>query len=201
MRAVSFVETPLADSFQLFSEFRVRQGIIVDIGYDCTDLAVVNDQIIVAGCTVYYSGKHLTEAIAERIKAKYMIQISFEQAEKLKLSCASLYPNDTTVFQVVGTNIQRGNPETVTVSCKELYDTLSEYARKYVQIIKGIMSGIPAEILPYINGGGVMLCGGGAKLPGLDMFLQGELNMTVRVASRPDDVSILGMLERDKKGV
>lgn len=201
MRSVTFVETPVADSYQLFGEFRVRQGVIVDIGHDCADLAVVNEDTIVAGCTVYLAGKHLTESIAERIKSKYMIQISFEQAERLKLNCASLYPNDKTVMQVMGTNIQHGNGESVTVSGKELYDTLAEYSRKYIQIVKGLVASVPQEILPYVNGGGIILCGGGAKLSGLDMFLQSELNMPVRVASRPDDVSVAGILEFYKKNV
>ena len=39
-----------------------------------------------------------------------------------------------------------------------------------------------------------MLCGGGAKLAGLDLFLQNELGIPVRVASRPEYVSIEGAM-------
>jgi len=41
-----------------------------------------------------------------------------------------------------------------------------------------------------------MLCGGGAFLAGLDIYLQGELGVPVRVAARPDEVSVTGMLKR-----
>lgn len=198
VKQVSFVETPIADSMQLFGEFHTRQGIILNIGYDCTDIAVVNDKTIVSGCTVYHSGKHLTEAIVDRIKSKYMIQISFDQAETLKLNCASLYPNDTSVMQVSGQNVQHGNVEVVSISAKELYDTLVDFNRKYVQIISALLSSIPQDISPAVKSGGIMLCGGGAKLAGLDMFLNAESGLPVKVSNHAEETSILGMFTYNK---
>ena len=193
-RQVGFVETPLADSVQLFNEFRVRQGVVVDIGYDCTDLAIVSANSIVAGCTVYYSGKNLTDAIMERIRTKYMIQLSYDAAEYLKLNCASLYPNDSSVVAVTGVNTQTGVTEQVSISSKELYDTLVEFVRKYVKIIQSLIASVPDDIATLVRGDGVMLCGGGARLAGLDAFLQGELGMPICVSSYPDDVTIKGLL-------
>lgn len=193
-KQVSFIETPLADSYKLFSEFHKRSGVVIDIGYDCADVAIVNGNTIVAGCSAYHAGKHLSEALAERIKTKYMVQLSTEQAEYLKLNCASLYPNDSTVLAVNGYNIQRSCNESVSVSAKELYDTVVDYVRKYVHIVKGLVASVPEELTNALKNDGVMLCGGGARLSGLDMFLQGELNMPVRVANLPDDVTIAGML-------
>ena len=195
VRSVSFVETPVADSFQLFEEFRVRQGIVANLGFDCADFAVVSGNSIVSGCTVYYSGKHLTEMIAERIRQKYLIQLPFEQAEYLKIHCASLYPNDTTVVSVSGQNTQHNVKETINVSSRELYDTLVEFAKKYVTIIGSLVSTSSDQIAPLLKTDGVLLCGGGAKLAGIDLFLQNELGVPVRVAEHPDDVSINGMLK------
>ncbi|MBQ2711295.1 MAG: rod shape-determining protein [Clostridia bacterium] len=197
-KQVSFVETPIADSLKLFGEFRARQGIVVDIGYDCTDLAIVAANNIVNGCTLYHSGKHLTEAIIERIKAKYMILLSFEQAEYLKINCASLYANDTTVVSVMGQNIQYGSPETVNISSKELYDTIVDFVKKYVVVIQSLVDTAPSDIAGLVKNDGVMLCGGGARLAGLDIYLQQELGLPVKVASSPEDVSINGMLEYNK---
>ena len=193
-RQVSFVEAPIADSVQLFSEFRARQGVIVDIGYDCTDLAIVSANSIVAGCTLYYSGKNLTDAIMERIRVKYMIQLSFEAAEYLKLNCASLYPNDSSVVAVTGVNTQSGASEQVSISSKELYDTLVEFVRKYVKIIQSLIASVPDDIATLVRSDGVMLCGGGARLAGLDLFLQSELGMPINVSNYPEDVTIKGLL-------
>ena len=193
-KQVSFVEAPVADCAYLFNEFRTRQGIVVDIGYDCTDLAVVTANQIAAGCTLYYSGKNLTEAIADKIRSKYMIQLSREAAEYLKINCASLYPNDSTVVSVSGTNTQTGVAEQVNVSSKELYDTMVDFMRKYVSIIQILVDSVRSDLATLVHSDGVMLCGGGAKLAGLDMFLQSELGLPVYVATYPEDVTIKGLL-------
>ena len=194
-KQVNFIEAPIADSAYLFKEFRTRQGIIVDVGYDCTDLAIVSTNTIAAGCTLYYSGKNLTEAISERIRSKYMIQLGRDAAEYLKLNCASLYPNDSTVVSVTGTNTQSGVPEQVNVSSKELYDTCVEFVRKYVRIIRSLVDSVRGDLASLVHSDGVMLCGGGAQLAGLDMFLQSELGLPVYVATYPDEVTLRGLLE------
>lgn len=193
-KQVNFIEAPIADSIQLFNEFRTRQAVVVDIGYDCTDLAIVTANSIAAGCTLYYSGKCLTDAIVERIRSKYMIQLSYEAGEYLKLNCASLYPNDSTVVAVTGTNTQSGIAEQVNISSKELYDTVVEFVRKYVKIIQSLVASVKDDLATLIHSDGVILCGGGAKLAGLDMFLQSELGMPVYVASYPEEVTIKGLL-------
>lgn len=197
-RTVDFLETPIADSIKLFSEFRARQGIIVDIGHECTDLAVVYGDGIVAGCTLYYSGKQLTDAICQRISSKYLLRLPTDQAEHLKLNCASLYQNDTTVVAASGQNAQNGTLETINVSSKELYDTVVEFVTQYVKVIQSLLSSIPQELQASIKTEGVMLCGGGAKLAGLDMFLHNELGVPVRIASRPEYVSIDGAMAWSK---
>ena len=193
-KQVSFIETPLADSVHLFNEFHTRQGVVVNIGYDCTDLAIVTANTIVAGCTLYYSGKNLTEAIMERIRSKYMIQLSFDAGEYLKLNCASLYPNDSTVVSVSGVNTQSGVTEQVNISSKELYDTVVEFVRKYVKIIQTLIASVHDDLATLVRTDGVMLCGGGAKLAGLDAFLQSELGMPIYVSTFPEDVTIKGLL-------
>ena len=193
-KQVNFVEAPLADSVHLFNEFHTRQGVIVNIGYDCTDLAIVAANNIAAGCTLYYSGKNLTEAISERIRTKYMIQLSYDSAEYLKLNCASLYPNDSTIVGVSGVNTQSGVMEHVNISSKELYDTLVEFVRKYVKIIQSLIASVPDDLATLVRTDGVMLCGGGSRLQGLDAFLQSELGMPIYVSAMPDDVTIKGLI-------
>lgn len=193
-RKIDFVETPLADSVKMFSEFRTRQGIVVNLGYECADLAVIYDNSIVAGCTLYHAGKQLTEAISQRLSSKYMANVPFAQAEYLKLNCASLYSNDTTMVSVTCQNMQNSATESLNVTSKELYDTVVEFVTQYVKIIESLLASIPQDLRSGIKSEGVMLCGGGAKLQGLDLFLQNELGIPVRIASRPDYVSIEGAL-------
>ena len=193
-KQVSFLETPLADSLQLFGEFRCRQGVIVDIGSDCVDIAVVVADSIVSGCTLYYGGKAITEEIAKRVRAKYMVQLSFDQAERLKLDCGSLFPNDTTVVSVVGQNVELGMMETIAISSREIYDC--DFVKKYVQIIQSLVNGLKEDVRPLVKNSGVMLCGGCAKTHGIDVQMQTQLGMPVYVANQPENATINGLLQK-----
>ncbi|MBQ2805058.1 MAG: rod shape-determining protein [Clostridia bacterium] len=193
-RSVTFVEAPIACSAKLFADFRTRQGIVVDIGQDTTDLAIVTTEGIAAGCSLFHAGKQLTEDIAERVKNKYMVQLAFDQAERLKTTCASLYPNDTSTCSTVGQNQHTGVAESVTISSKELYDTVVEHVKKYVDVVRGLLASVPETLASAVKRDGVMLCGGGAKLSGLDLYLQSQLSIPVRVADQPQDVCINGLI-------
>ena len=76
-----------------------------------------------------------------------------------------------------------------------MYDTVVEFARKYVKLIQGVIATVPADVAPALKADGIMVCGGGARLAGLDVFLQNELGLPVRIADFPDEVTILSMLE------
>jgi rod shape-determining protein MreB len=195
-KQVSFLETPLADSLQLFGEFRCRQGVVVDMGSDCVDIAVVVADSIVSGCTLYYGGKAITEEISKRVRAKYMVQLSFDQAERLKLDCGSLFPNDTTVVSVVGQNVEQGMMETITISSREIYDILCDFVKKYVQIIQSLVNGLKEDVKPLVKNSGVMLCGGVAKTHGIDVQMQTQLGMPVYIANQPENVTINGLLQK-----
>lgn len=197
-KSVSFVETPVADSYALFDEFHARCGVVADIGRDCADFAVVSDGQIVSGCTLYYAGKHLTDAIVELIQQKYRILLGFDDAEYLKLHCASLYPNDTTVVTVAGHNLQHNVRETVNVSSRELYDTLAEFVGKYVRVVQSLVSSAPDSLSAMLKTEGVLLCGGGANLAGLDMYLQSQLGIPVRIAEQPESVGVAGLIKKSK---
>lgn len=195
-KQVTFLETPLADSLQVFGEFRCRQGVIVDIGSDCVDIAVVVADSIISGCTLYYGGKAITEEISKRVRAKYMVQLSFDEAERLKLECGSLFPNDTTVVAVVGQNVEQGMVETISVSSREIYDILVEFVKKYVQIIQSLVNGLKEELRPLVKNSGVILCGGGANTHGMDVQMQTQLGMPVYVANIPENATITGLLQK-----
>lgn len=117
-------------------------------------------------------GKH-----RKAVEFKYMSKVPTDQAEYLKTNCASLYSNDTTVVAVTSQNTQNGATETLNVTSKELYDTIVEFVTQYVKVIESLLSSIPQDLQAAVKSEGVFVCGGGAKLPGLDMFLQNELGI------------------------
>ena len=192
VKSVSFLETPLADSVELFRQFGTNRGIVMDLGSDCADFAVVYADQIVAGATVYHGGKALTQAIRQRVREKYLLQLSFQEAEKLKIKCASLYSNDTSSCVVYGSNVETGENEKVTISSKELYDTVVEFCNYYVKLIYGLINTTPDEIVNLIKQEGVMICGGTGLLEGLENYLHNQLDLTVRLADNCKNTTIEG---------
>lgn len=192
--SVSFVESALACSVALFQEFHSNRGLIVNIGSDCADFGVVYGDNIVAGCTLYYGGKALTQAIIEKVRKKYLVQLSTNQAEQFKLKCASLYSNDSANITVSGVNVQTNHVESINISAKEMYDTVVDYVKKYTKVIASLVSCVPDQISQAIKQEGVMLCGGGANLVGLDHFVHQETNLPIRIAKDARNVSINGLL-------
>ena len=53
---------------------------------------------------------------------------------------------------------------------------------------------VPDQIATLIKQEGIFLCGGGAKLSGLDAFLYAHTNLAVRVVNTPEDTSVMGGL-------
>ena len=105
VKSVRFKESVLAAAAACFKEFDKRAGIVVDIGSSVTDLAAVREDKIVAGCSFYIGGAYYTQQISDYVLKKYGLQITFAEAEKLKLKCAGLYPNDVSFGTVAGLNI------------------------------------------------------------------------------------------------
>ena len=91
VKSVRFKESVLAAAAACFKEFDKRAGIVVDIGSSVTDLAAVREDKIVAGCSFYIGGAYYTQQISDYVLKKYGLQITFAEAEKLKLKCAGLY--------------------------------------------------------------------------------------------------------------
>jgi rod shape-determining protein MreB len=195
VRRVFFVSAPVAAAVSLYKEFRVNHGIIVDIGSECTDIAITFGSQIVAGTSLYHAGKALTNSIIELLRRKYLVTVSFDQAEAYKLNSASLFVNDMSSYNLTGSNINTGRMETLNVSSKETYDTVAEYANIVCKIVESLLSSVPDQVSSTVRQVGVMLCGGGSQLAGLDIYLEEQLGIPVRLAKSPADSGINGAVE------
>lgn len=191
-KSVYFVTTPIADSNYCFREFHTNRALVANIGAECTDMAVVYGDQIVAGCTLFHAGKSLTQEIAEFVRRKYLVQISLDQAENFKTSCASLYVNDLATYNVSGTNIQTGKFENLNISAKEAYDAVAEHSKTFVKVAESLLNSVPEHVASAIHQQGIILCGGGANLSGIDAYITEQTGLPCKIAKDPQEVSISG---------
>lgn len=202
VRQTTFVEAVLADSAKIFADFNTNRGIICDVGADTVDIAAIVNGNILTGCTVYCGGKAIDKAVSEMILNKYGVQISKEEAERLKNSCASLYPNDVSATNVEGINISKGLLESVNVTAREMYDTVVNVVKKYISIIDSIFLSVSTESVGLLKEEGIFLCGGVANLTGLDKYFLDTLKLNTRIPRNPEDVTVKGgviLLQKEVK--
>ena len=183
VKSVRFKESVLAAAAACFKEFDKRVGIVVDIGSSVTDLAAVREDKIVAGCSFYIGGAYYTQQISDYVLKKYGLQITFAEAEKLKLKCAGLYPNDVSFGTVAGLNINKGAAEEITVTAREIYDVLAALTDKLCQVVTSLLLTVPQETSAYFKESPIFLCGGGAQLSGMEKYFFDKMNMGVLVPS------------------
>ena len=183
VKSVRFRESALAAAAACFKEFDKRAGIVVDIGSSVTDLAAVREDKIVAGCSFYLGGAHYTQQIVDYVLKKYGLQITFAQAEKLKLKCAGLYPNDVSYGTVAGVSLSKGVAEEQTITAREIYDVLAGLTDKLCQVVSSLLLTVPQETSSLFKESPIFLCGGGACLSGMEKYFFDKMNMGVLVPS------------------
>ncbi|HPG92083.1 MAG TPA: rod shape-determining protein [Clostridia bacterium] len=195
VKQTRFITAPIASATEIFKQFNTDKGIICDMGADKTDIAIVVSKEIISGCSIYYSGRQIDEDIVSFVHKKYNLQISTEEAEKLKRECASLYPNDVSSAEVCGINVLKGVLETVEITARELYDVVANVINKYCQVIESLLASISPEAAKGVKNEGVFLCGGLSKINGIEKYFLDGLKLNVRVPSEPDNLNALGALQ------
>lgn len=183
VKSVRFRESVLAAGAACLREFDKKCGIVVDVGSSVTDLAAIREDKIIAGCSFYLGGAHYTQSIVDYVMKKYGLQITFAQAETLKLKCAGLFPNDVSSGTVRGVNINKGASEEQTVTARELFDVLAGLTDKLCQVVTSLLLTVPQEAGAAFKESAVFLCGGGAKLSGIEKYFFDKLNMGILTPS------------------
>lgn len=194
VKQVKFLLAPLCAAKRLFSEFEADAAVILDIGADTTDISIARDGQVEWGCTLFVGGSTLDKEIEAFIYDRYDVKISGDEAANLKINCASLYPNDNSMLTVEGNNAVKGVNEEVLVTAREMYNILAVNVERYAKMIETTLPSLAQDLLLLVKREGIILCGGGAGLSGIDKYLLDALRLPVRISSNPLDAVVLGGL-------
>ncbi len=186
---VSLIEEPVAAAIGAGLRIADARGsMIVDIGGGTTEVAVLSYGGIVLSTSLRNAGNELDEAISAYIKKKYNVLIGEVTAEALKKNIGSAHPSyDKGVMEIRGRNLQNGLPAVITISSAEVREAMSEVIMSIVDGIKTTLESTPPELAADIYDTGIVLAGGGALLPGLDMMIARSTGVRTFVAKNPLD--------------
>ena len=169
-------------------------NMVVDIGGGTTDVAVISMAGIVYSRSIRVGGTAMDEAIINYIKRNYNLLIGDRTAEDIKINIGSAFPLDEELtMDIKGRDLVEGKPKTITITDREIRDSLSEVVSSIVESVRMALERTPPELSADFIDKGMILTGGGALLRNLDLRLREETGIPVSIAEDPLSAVVLGV--------
>ena len=128
----------------------------------------------------------MDEAIVAYVKRKYNLLIGERTGENIKIALGTAIPESSPRTMLIrGRDMLTGLPKTVQISSLEVYDALTESVQTILDTVQATLERTPPELVADIIDQGLVMAGGGALLPGLDILLREETGLPVTVAEEP----------------
>lgn len=186
-REAHLVEEPMAAAIGAGLPVRSAGGsMIVDIGGGTTEVAVISIGGVVAGTSLRVGGDEMDEAIVQYVRRSMGLLIGERTAEDIKIAMGSAFPlPEEHSFLVRGRDLITGLPKTIEMTTAHVREALSGVLVDIVRAVKSTLDATPPELIDDIMQRGIVVCGGGALLSGLDRLLAHETLLPVRIAEDP----------------
>jgi rod shape-determining protein MreB len=161
-------------------------NMVVDLGGGATEAAVVSMNGIVAAHTARVGGMKLDEAIITYIRKKYGLVVGDPTAEDVKIRIGAALPlEEEMTMEVQGRDQVTGLPRTATISTGEVVEALQDPLGIITGVVKTVLEKTPPELASDIIDRGMVVCGGGSLLRGIDKLLTHETGVPAYLAEKP----------------
>lgn len=191
-RLVHLVDVPLAGALGAgLPVTSTTAHLVVDIGGDTAEIAVLVAGSTIASRTVPLGGRVASAAVARAVGERYGVVVDEVAAETLKreIGSALSLPEERTL-RLGGVD---GDPRgEVLVSSADVLAPLQEYGRTLAVAVAEVLDDTPRRLRDDLEVTGIVLTGGGAQLRGLDRLLGGILRLRARVAPSSDTCVVRG---------
>lgn len=168
-------------------------SMVLDIGGGTSQVALISLGGIVLSKHIPCGGLSIDQDIIEYVKKTYKLIIGERTAEEIKKNVASaVRPNKELQMEIRGRDLVKGLPKTITITSTEISEILDGFLILIVDSIRQAMEQCPPELAGDVMERGILLCGGGALLTGLDRRLQLETGVPVILADNPMECIALG---------
>jgi rod shape-determining protein MreB len=135
---------------------------------------------------VRIGGMGLDEAISAYVRKKYGLVIGARTAEEAKIRIGSAVQTDENeTLEIQGQDQVSGLPRPVVLSTNEIAESLQETLTQQLGAVRKVLESTPPELSSDIIDRGMVICGGGALLRGIDRWLTRETGVPAYVAEEP----------------
>lgn len=169
-------------------------NLVCNLGGGTTEIAVLSLAEIVSQKSLRTAGDDFDEAIVNYLKQRYSLRIGLQTAEQIKMQIGSAFPLDQELaYEVRGLDLVSSVPRKAVITSEEVRDALQGPLTAVLNGIKTVIEQCQPELVADLSDSGMVLCGGGAQLPGLDLFFQEQLGIPARTTADPSRTVIRGL--------
>ncbi len=166
---------------------------IIDIGGGTTEVSVISLRGMVISNAIRIGGDDFDETLMTYVRKKHNLIIGERMAEEVKIKIGNAHPTDLEEqIDLRGRDSISGLPRILTLGSAEIRDCLSDPINQVLEVVKTTLDQTPPELAADIVDRGIVMTGGGSLLKGLDMFLEKETGVPVRLAENPLQCVVLG---------
>jgi rod shape-determining protein MreB and related proteins len=193
-RQAWLIDKPLAAAFGAGLPISEPRGNAICVaGARTTEIAVISRSGMVVAHSIPVGGKRIDDAIAMHVKRRHNLLIDESTAERLKIDVGSAVSMAAPlVAEAEGHDLASGLPRKAKVSSDDVAEAIEEPLRLIVEAVRFVLEQTPAELAADILDRGILLCGGGAQLRGLDRYLAMHTGIPAIVADAPQTSVVRG---------
>jgi rod shape-determining protein MreB and related proteins len=168
-------------------------SMIIDIGQSRTRAAIMSLSGFLHSETIPIGGAQLDQAVIQWLQDRHYVSISPLMGEELKIAvgCASS-PDPERGSHFNCRDSRGGIPRDIYVTSEEVYTALQPCLSDIRGFILEMLEQATPEMASDILDKGILLCGGGSRLTGIDQMLQAALCVPVIVADDPGNIVVRG---------
>lgn len=186
-RKVYLLESSVAAALGAGADISKPDGhMVIDIGGGTTEVGVVSLNGVVESESIKTAGSAFDEAIVKYIRRKHNLLIGLRTAEEIKIRIGSAYPvQEVSSEEVKGRCLMTGLPRSVTIDTNDIAESLQEPILEILDATQMVLERTPPELVSDISQNGIILCGGGSLIPGLDKIIYAKTGIRVRTVDDP----------------
>ncbi len=188
------VEEPLAAAVGASLPIHEPIGhMVINIGGGTSQAAVVSMGGIVASRSSPRASRSLDRDLMEYVKRAHNVEIGERTAEEMKINIGTADASaETRAMEVRGRDVVSGLPRSIRLTSDELFPIVDEFVASLVDTIRSTLELCPPELAGDVVEQGILLCGGGALLEGIDQRIREDVRVPVYLADRPLECTAVG---------
>jgi rod shape-determining protein MreB len=166
---------------------------IVVCGAGTTQVAVLSLGAIVAAETVPVGGDAIDRAVVQHLRNAHELMLPSQSVRPLHQMLGEPASGGTVTTEVHGRDVVSGLARSVRVETEGVRHAMRTPLTSVLDAITTVLRHCPPDLVADLADRGIMLAGGSALMPGLDLMLRQATGMPVHVADRPDTVAVQGL--------